>query len=373
MQTLATCAKDADECLYVASTTPCTSPQSCGGTSPSAACGLTCKSSCTQGQTSCVSGSLATCTLGGNGCWALGSNPTPCGAHQSCTGTMGSAACTCNTDPTCSAVGNACVNATTAASCKTDAQGCVYDYANTTCADGACSGGVCCTNTCTSGQGTCVTGGLEKCTLGSNGCWAYGSATPCGSGDVCYQGACLGCMPGATTCSGAVPQTCSTSGTWTDDPVTAGQCGAVCNPGATQCADPYSQTCNSVGQWAGGAVAGQCGATCTAGTTQCDGTLVQTCTSTGTWGGGVVVVGQCDAVCVPAAVEGVCGPSDPEWGYSDSAMVCDSSGQWSQSPCGEQSGEVYECCQNNGFECTEYCTQTYSSPCECTGAGVCGC
>jgi hypothetical protein len=52
MQTLATCAKDADECLYVASTTPCTSPQSCGGTSPSAACGLTCKSSCTQGQTS---------------------------------------------------------------------------------------------------------------------------------------------------------------------------------------------------------------------------------------------------------------------------------------------------------------------------------
>jgi hypothetical protein len=187
-QTLATCTVDARGCASVVSTSKCPSPQSCSGVAPAAACALSCSDSCTQGQTSCTSGGLATCMLGSNGCWAYGA-PTSCGVRQTCTGAAGSAACTCNADPVCRAVGAVCASGSTAASCAQDGQGCFYEATSTPCTNGACSGGVCCTNSCTTGSVSCLSTSstqIQACTVGSNGC-AAPSVTACSTGWVCER------------------------------------------------------------------------------------------------------------------------------------------------------------------------------------------
>jgi len=168
--TLATCAKDTNNCLYVASTSPCTSPETCGGTAPDAACALTCSNSCSSGQTSCISGELATCTLQGNGCYAYG---TPAGcpsSHQTCTGAAGSAVCACNTDPVCgTTLGNVCVSTADVATCSADSQGCIFESTSSMCGSNAplCSGGMCISS--------CLIGG----TLYASG--VVDSANPCQS------------------------------------------------------------------------------------------------------------------------------------------------------------------------------------------------
>ncbi len=253
-QTLATCAKDADGCYYVASTSTCAMPKSCSGMAPGAACSLTCSDSCTQGQTSCVSGGVATCTLGSNGCRAYGA-PMACGAHQSCTGAAGAAACTCNADPVCSAVGSACANATTLATCAKDAQNCMYESASMTCTNGACSSGACCTNGCSPGQTTCVNGALATCTLGANGCWAYATAVACGTHQSCTGAAgAAACTCNASICTSA-QNTCA-------DPATL----ATCAIDAQNCAyESGTMACTN------GACSGNkcCTNACTIGATQC--------------------------------------------------------------------------------------------------------
>jgi hypothetical protein len=187
-QTLATCATDSDGCLYVASTTTCTSPQTCSGMAPSAACSLTCSNSCTQGQTSCVSGSLATCTLGSNGCFAYGT-AVACGVHQSCTGSAGSTQCICNTDPVCSAVGNVCSNSSTSVNCAQDGDGCFYQASSTSCTNGACGGGQCCTNACSNGATQCPSNSstqLQTCGTGGNGCTTW-TTSSCSGSYVCER------------------------------------------------------------------------------------------------------------------------------------------------------------------------------------------
>ena len=192
-QTVATCAKDDNGCFYAASTSPCNAPMSCSGAAPGAACAAACTDSCKQGQSSCVAGGVAACALGSNGCLAFAA-PMACGPHQTCTGTAGSASCTCNADPVCSAAGTACASATSLATCSTDAQGCVYASAVSTCV--SCSAGACCTNSCAQGQSMCVGNQLASCTLGTNGCWAYGTPTNA-------------CAAGQTECVGTQLSTCS--------------------------------------------------------------------------------------------------------------------------------------------------------------------
>jgi hypothetical protein len=217
-ETLGTCSEDANGCMFIASTTTCTTPQSCSGMPPNSACALTCSDSCTQGQTSCISGLLATCTLGSNGCWAYGAG-TACGAHQSCTGSTGLAACTCNSDPTCTAVGNVCASATTLATCAKDAQNCIYTSTSSTCTSGGCSAGACCATgyqqACNSPHG--CNSGTYQC---NGSCSAaadpanYGTA--CSSPDGCHTGmyTCSGCSAAAdpanygTACSS--PDGCHT-------------------------------------------------------------------------------------------------------------------------------------------------------------------
>jgi hypothetical protein len=195
-QTLATCAKDADGCFYATSTSPCTMPMSCSGMAPSAACSLTCANSCTSGETSCVNGQLATCTLGSNGCYSYGA-AVACGTHQSCTGAVGSAACTCDADPPCSAVGMTCANSTTLATCTMDSQNCVYESATSTCTNGACSAGACCQNLCTNGTTECSptsSTNAVSCAVSSNGCTAWQTIETCGSGFVCEAHSSFACV-----------------------------------------------------------------------------------------------------------------------------------------------------------------------------------
>jgi hypothetical protein len=203
-QTVATCAKDANGCFYEASTSPCTAPMSCSGAAPSAACSLACTDSCIQGQTSCGSGGLATCTLGANGCWAY-APAVACGSHQTCNGAAGAASCTCNADPMCNAAGTTCAGTTSVVTCSTDAQGCVYASATSMCATG-CSGGACCTSSCALGQSSCVPGGLAPCTLGADGCWSYAAPVPCGTHQSCTGAA------GGGACNCDVSPYCTAGG-----------------------------------------------------------------------------------------------------------------------------------------------------------------
>jgi len=176
-QTVATCAKDVSGCFYAASTSPCTAPMSCSGLTPSAACSLTCTNSCTQGQKSCVSGGLVTCTLGSNGCLAY-SAPVACGAHQSCTGATGAATCSCNPNE-CVSANPVCAGSTAVATCGLDAQGCYYAVTSTACsASQTCGGGSCnCNPGLTNCGGACV-----SCAAGS---LCAGQSCACASGAQC--------------------------------------------------------------------------------------------------------------------------------------------------------------------------------------------
>ncbi len=259
-QTVATCAKDANGCFYSASTSSCTTPMSCSGVSPSAGCALSCTNSCTQGQTSCVAGGLATCTLGSNGCWAYAA-PAACGARQACTGAAGTAACACNADPVCTTAAPACASSTSLATCSTDAQGCVYASAVSTCT--SCVAGVCCTNSCVQGQGTCVGGALAICALGSNGCWAYGAPV-----------ACVGAHQSCTGAAGAATCACSTAPYCTKGPTGGPSASCVSNATIALCSIdgqgcPYetgTQACTN-GACSNGSC---CVNACTAGQTMCE-------------------------------------------------------------------------------------------------------
>jgi hypothetical protein len=326
-QTLATCAKDLDGCL-VASPSACPVDESCGGTQPNALCATVCQNSCTAGQTSCVDGDLAKCTLGSNGCYSYGT-PMACGTHQSCTGAAGSAGCTCNSDPVCKAAGNVCTSLSASATCSADGQGCIYQSGSATCTNQTCVMGVC-AGVCGPGQTTC--GGPSNAapeTCNGVGQWASGSVTAGRCGAVCNPGTPQPCVGP----SSATPQTCNSVGQLASGSVTAGQCGAVCNPGTSQaCTGPGSatpQTCNSVGQRASGSVtAGQCGAVCNPGTPQpCTGSAMpQTCNSVGQLASGSVTVGQCGAVCNPGATRCVDGTGAPASGPYEE--TCNGVGQW---------------------------------------------
>ncbi len=271
-QTLATCMVDGDSCPYVQSRTTCPGSESCAGMAPSAACSSTCASSCSHGQTMCVSGGLATCTQGANGCWAYGT-PVACpSTNQSCSGSPGSATCTCNPSAVCTAAANVCTNGATVANCAEDQHGCFYEAS-------------------------------------SSGC--PGSAPFCNDAGVCGV-----CQNGTSQCSGNTPQTC-TNGQWVSAAAcvsttcVGGTCGGVCGAGQTQCVSGTTvRTCGSDGQWGaattcpdacvstgGGGSAGNCGGVCVPGTSACNGTnQVETCNASGAWGTpSACPVGPCSA------------------------------------------------------------------------------
>lgn len=127
------------------------------------------------------------------------------------------------------------------------------------------------------------------------------------------------CDPGERSCDGAVPRRCTERGTWEEDTITSGRCGAVCMPGETTCDRTILRTCGRDGQWEGTSVeAGTCGAECTPGNEECDGVALRRCTEQGVWELQDVEGGVCDASCTPDE-EGCRGPV---------LWTCGSAGTW---------------------------------------------
>jgi hypothetical protein len=197
----------------------------CSGMAPNAACSLTCSDSCSNGQTSCMSGALATCTLGSNGCRAYGT-PAACGSHESCTGSPGSASCTCNVDPNCPTVGAHCASSSSYATCQADpTTGCIYAASTTNCSTTqVCVGGTCACNSsscsgCCNGTQCLLFASQTPSECGTNG----GACGPCNSPTApsCNNGVC-GCPPGKTNCGGS-----SCTDTQTDNS-NCGMCGKAC-------------------------------------------------------------------------------------------------------------------------------------------------
>ncbi len=297
--------------------------------------GGSCTNVCTAGAIACASGAAAVqkCQMQANGCTQWG-NTTTCGTHQTCSISGSSAACTC-TSSICTQAGDACQNGQTLATCQTDGDGCVYVASTMACpSPQSCSGmapsaacALMCTNSCTQGQTSCESEGLAKCTLGTNGCWAYGTPTACPS----TRQTCSG-QSGSAACTCNVDPTCralgktcassSTLATCAQDSQScfyeasssscsigchAGVCD-VCSSGAQQCNGSTPQTCVN-GQWQSGTAcagatpdcnAGVCGV-CFDGAIQCSFNGVQTCTA-GAWGSAVA----CPAS-TPACSAGICG------------------------------------------------------------------
>jgi hypothetical protein len=161
----------------------------------------TCTSTCSQGQTTCVSDSLATCALGNNGCWYYGAAVACPSAYQSCTGSPGSAACTCNASSVCTSAAAACADSTTIANCAQDSYGCFYEAAMTTCASGTACRGAACVPFCTRAA-NCPSG--ESCDASTGACTTLCSGTqPC-NGGCCSAGACVTNCPVSVSTGGYV-------------------------------------------------------------------------------------------------------------------------------------------------------------------------
>jgi sulfatase modifying factor 1 len=199
--------------------------------------GGACSNLCRSGQTACVSGGLASCALGSNGCWAY-APPVACpSVRQACTGPEGTAACQCNVDPVCGSLTTACVNASTLATCAKDSQGCSYEASSsacgvsTTCLDGGCGG------VCGPTETQCSGNTPQTC---ASGLWVNGTA--CSSSTTCIGGSCGGvCGPGQTRCSFNGVQTCAT-GAWS---AAVGCAASTPNCSAAACGQPPS--CQATG------------------------------------------------------------------------------------------------------------------------------
>jgi hypothetical protein len=138
---------------------------------------------CQPSQTRCSGTDLQTC--GADGQW--GATAT-CGAHRTCAGPAGTAACACTVDPVCTSTATTCsATMTSVVSCAMDGNGCFYQVSSTSCNNGACSGGTCCTNACSLGVMECANGGIRSCEKGTNGCGTWKILSTCTTPLVCER------------------------------------------------------------------------------------------------------------------------------------------------------------------------------------------
>ncbi len=76
---------------------------------------------CTAAGTFCnTNGDVVTCTRDAQGCFSA-STPQACPTDESCKGNLPNAACSCDNDPSCHGTNSFCVNASTVATCGSDA------------------------------------------------------------------------------------------------------------------------------------------------------------------------------------------------------------------------------------------------------------
>jgi len=275
-QTVDNCATDANLCLYVASTQPCSAPEVCSGNSPSAGCALTCTSSCTAGQMSCIAGDLATCVLGSNGCYSYGPG-VACATNEVCSGPSGTAGCTCASGTL--DCNGSCESASPSNSCGTlCATSCASPAAGT--GSAVCSGSTCgimcntgltpcpnstCVNTtddpnnCGACGNVCTESGFQcvdsQCTCGPSTPNGYSCTRPGDVAGVCWSGTCVlaAFSTGCTEASDCVPGGCV--GSYCIGTVdTAGQ--VTCSEGNVEVVCPTSVGCNYIDTGTGGIACG---------------------------------------------------------------------------------------------------------------------
>jgi hypothetical protein len=232
---VSTCGRDANNCLFLsaANSTTCTANETCTGGAGSASCQCNpAPAICSHGAgTYCDAGGVTTCVADAHGCVTVQSTQVACGAHQTCTGSAGSAACTCNAAPAgCTGAGSFCSSSGVQSLCQVDAQSCVYSNGgdNTSCptnqsCKGAGLGGACsCDNTCSAAQAGGGSGTYCVDALHQSGC----------ANDVngCHiKGNTIACV-GIQTCQGA-------------DGVGACQCPAAGTTAGTGCSTLNATIC----------------------------------------------------------------------------------------------------------------------------------
>lgn len=306
--------------------------------------GGSCVGICVPGDKGCQGAALRTCQT--DGTWGTGA---PC-TSGICIGGQGTDAGTARCVGTCSPGMQTCTGPTTLGTCDQNGQlqSAQCPFVCTPNGDTGACGGVCvpdslrcngkqpeqcaadgtwaakgsaCPNECMSG--TCVgmcSGTATQCNGNTvqncmNGMFVD-SATPCQFG--CYNGACISCTPGSTSCLGNVVETCQVDGGQSLSPCTFqcadGGCVGECAPGTTRCAGSDGQTlqrCTQQSQWLDLQVCtfpctmGACPGVCTPGMHRCNPSdnTPQVCDTTGTW----VMNGSCPAACIGA---GLCAGAD---------------------------------------------------------------
>ena len=245
---------------------------------------------------------------------------------------------------TCTPNATTCLSPDTREDCAADGTG----WTPTPCENGtACWNGACLPTVCLPGQVSC-SDSEQALACDHNGTTFIVTASCAASSEVCLNGACVACKPGAHQCNGKTLSTCDGTGQWvaadcTDDnkctqegcDAIAGTCtydGIDCGDGNPCTADscdavegclnvPQSGSCNGTNVCS----AGQCvKPTCQIGDTICSGTSLQTCradqlgwTLSTCDGANACKDNQCKAkVCVP----------DSEFCQGDQIWVCDTTG-----------------------------------------------
>lgn len=251
--TVRTCATDADGCLFVQGTTPCTAPNpvcdngTCVPNCPAVA-------PCALGQTECRPGNkIATCGVDANGCLNY-MNEIACGARKTCSGAAPNAACGCDATA-CTANGPRCADGVSVETCDT-VNGCLGRAAGPTACgarnvcEGAAGAAACaCKATECTANGTRCKSGAELATCDTvNGCLGEASSSACGARRTC-QGAAptSACACEATPCAAAGATCSSASASTTCDTVNGclGEQGTTVCPQGQGCDQPGTRTCKA--------------------------------------------------------------------------------------------------------------------------------
>ena len=174
----------------------CPDHETCGGSPGQAKCVCKVYDVCTTTGPSCAGDSIATCAKDEDGC--LFPTTTPCPDHMTCGGTAGQAQCVCKVDDLCRTMTGGICDDTSIITCLKDANGCIYRSPIVQCAH-TCEGlpgeGMCDEGPCTTvGETRCESSfSLETCSATASGGLAF-VAADCAAGTVCGRNAPASCL-----------------------------------------------------------------------------------------------------------------------------------------------------------------------------------
>ena len=171
--------------------------QTCGGSPGQAKCVCKVYDVCTTTGPSCAGDSIATCAKDEDGC--LFPTTTPCPDHMTCGGTAGQASCVCKVETTLPLpeAGGICDDSCFI-TCLKDANGCIYRSPIAQCAhtcEGLPGNGFCDEGPCTTvGETRCESdSSLETCSATAGGGPTF-VAKDCAAGTVCGRNAPASCL-----------------------------------------------------------------------------------------------------------------------------------------------------------------------------------